>query len=44
MEANKKKARYSIKYKSSTGIPGVYYCKGKAKPYRAGIIYQKWKI
>lgn len=41
MGTNKKKLNYNIKRKSSTGIQGVYYCKGKPKPYRAGIIYQK---
>ena len=43
MQTNKKKLRYNIKCESSTGIQGVYYCKGKTKPYRAGIIYQKKK-
>ena len=41
METIKKKLHYNIKRKSSTGIQGVYYCKGKPKPYRAGIVYQK---
>ena len=41
METNKKKLRYNIKRKSLTGIQGVYYCKGKPKPYRVGIVYQK---
>lgn len=41
METNKKKLHYNIKRKSSAGIQGVYYCKGKPEPYRAGIVYQK---
>lgn len=43
METDKKKPRHNIKCKSSAGIQGVYYCKSKTKPYRAGIICHKKK-